>query len=41
MAFEELKEYLSSPKILSRPVPGEELFFYPAASDQAVSTVLV
>lgn len=40
-SFEELKEYLSSPKILSRLVLGEDLFTYLAAPIQAVSVVLV
>ncbi|GAA0152817.1 hypothetical protein LIER_43196 [Lithospermum erythrorhizon] len=40
-AFEELKEYLGSPKLLSRPETNEELQFYLAVSDEAVSSVLI
>ena len=40
-AFKELKSYLSSPHVLSRPMKGEELLIYLAASEQAVSAVLV
>ena len=40
-AFTELKEYLSSPHVLSSPIKGEELLIYLAASEQAVSAVLV
>ena len=32
-AFEELKGFLSSPPILSTPVPGEDLFLYVAVSE--------
>ncbi|XP_075645303.1 uncharacterized protein LOC142616310 [Castanea sativa] len=40
-AFEDLKEYLSSPPLLSPPRPGEELFLYLVVSSTAVSTTLV
>ncbi|XP_030970626.1 uncharacterized protein LOC115991008 [Quercus lobata] len=40
-AFEELKEYLSSPPLLSPLQPGEELFLYLAISPVAVSAALV
>ncbi|GAA0163641.1 hypothetical protein LIER_19455 [Lithospermum erythrorhizon] len=40
-AFEELKRYLGSPQLLSRPEPGEHLQLYLAISDVAVSSVLV
>lgn len=40
-AFEELKAYLSSPKILSQPTENESLFLYLGVSDQTVSVVLV
>lgn len=40
-AFKELKEYLGSPKLLSRLVQGEELFIYLAAFYQAFSAVLI
>ncbi|XP_019157595.1 PREDICTED: uncharacterized protein LOC109154212 [Ipomoea nil] len=39
-AFDELKEYLMSPIVLSKPEPGEELDVYLAVSDRAVSAVL-
>lgn len=39
--FNELKDYLSSPKILSRLVDEENLYIYLAASNQAVSVILV
>ena len=40
-AFEDLKKYLSSPPLLSPSKPGEELYFYIAVSQAAVSTALV
>lgn len=40
-AFEELKIYLSSPKILSQPWENEDLFLYIEVADSAVSSVLV
>ncbi|XP_019153722.1 PREDICTED: uncharacterized protein LOC109150267 [Ipomoea nil] len=39
-AFKELKEYLISPIVLSKPEPGEDLDLYLAASDRAVSAAL-
>ena len=39
-AFTELKQYLSSPPILSSPLPEEDLFMYLAVSKVAVSAVL-
>ncbi|XP_019157296.1 PREDICTED: uncharacterized protein LOC109153863 [Ipomoea nil] len=39
-AFKELKEYLMSPIVLSKPEPGEDLDLYLAASDRAVSDAL-
>ncbi|XP_019157206.1 PREDICTED: uncharacterized protein LOC109153800 [Ipomoea nil] len=39
--FEELKQYLSTPPVLSTPQEGEPLFLYLAASPKAVSSVLV
>ena len=41
VAFEELKQYLSSPPILSRPEKEEVLYAYLAVTDYAVSLVLV
>ncbi|GAA0143989.1 hypothetical protein LIER_04548 [Lithospermum erythrorhizon] len=40
-AFEELKEYLRSPKLLSRPEVNEELQLYLAVSDGEISNVLI
>ena len=40
-AFEELKSYLSSPPLLARLEPGEELFLYLAVSSVALTAVLV
>ncbi|KAK3010726.1 hypothetical protein RJ639_012128 [Escallonia herrerae] len=39
--FEELKAYLGSPPLLSKPLPGEDLFLYLSITEVAVSTVLV
>ncbi|KAK3026883.1 hypothetical protein RJ639_042010 [Escallonia herrerae] len=40
-SFEELKTYLSSPPLLSKPFPGEDLFLYLSVTEVAVSAVLV
>ncbi|KAK3035938.1 hypothetical protein RJ639_031361 [Escallonia herrerae] len=40
-SFEELKLYLSSPPLLTKPVTGEDLFLYLSISEVAVSTVLI
>ncbi|XP_019159714.1 PREDICTED: uncharacterized protein LOC109156332 [Ipomoea nil] len=40
-SFEELKQYLSTPPVLSTPQVDEPLFLYLAASAKAVSSVLV
>ncbi|KAK3030337.1 hypothetical protein RJ639_038970 [Escallonia herrerae] len=40
-SFEELKTYLSSPPLLSKPFPGEDLFLYLSVTKVAVSAVLV
>ena len=40
-AFEDLKKYLSSPPLLNPSRPGEELYFYIAVSQAAVSESLV
>ena len=40
-AFETLKTYFMKPPLLSKPVAGEELFLYLAASEVAVSAVLI
>ena len=41
MAFENLKEYLSSPPLLNLSKPEEELYLYLAVSQAAVSAALV
>ncbi|KAK3015834.1 hypothetical protein RJ639_006011 [Escallonia herrerae] len=40
-SFEELKTYLSSPPLLSKPLPGEDLFMYLSVTEVAVSAILV
>ncbi|KAJ3687989.1 hypothetical protein LUZ61_017153 [Rhynchospora tenuis] len=40
-AFEKIKEYLSTPPIISRPVKGEPLYLYISTNDDAVSAALV
>ena len=40
-AFKELKSYLSSPHILSKPIDGEPLYLYMAVSEHAVNLVLI
>ncbi|KAK3009591.1 hypothetical protein RJ639_014727 [Escallonia herrerae] len=40
-SFDELKTYLSSPPMLSKPFPGENLFLYLSITEVAVSAVLV
>ncbi|XP_077228418.1 uncharacterized protein LOC143861380 [Tasmannia lanceolata] len=40
-AFEELKKYLSSPPLLTKPEPGEELFLYLSICSTALAAVLV
>ncbi|KAK2991305.1 hypothetical protein RJ640_024570 [Escallonia rubra] len=40
-SFDKLKEYLTSPPLLSKPLPGEDLFLYLAVSESAVSAVLI
>ncbi|XP_077226262.1 uncharacterized protein LOC143859434 [Tasmannia lanceolata] len=41
VAFEELKQYLSSPPLLTKPEPGEELLLYLSISPLALAAVLV
>ena len=41
VAFQSLKTYLTSPPLLSKPVPGEDLFVYLAVSDSAISSALI
>ncbi|KAK2996329.1 hypothetical protein RJ639_026105 [Escallonia herrerae] len=40
-SFEELKCYLLSPPLLTKPITGEDLFIYLSISEVAVSTVLI
>ncbi|KAI0510524.1 hypothetical protein KFK09_011128 [Dendrobium nobile] len=40
-AFEQLRTYLASPPLLSKPIPGKILYMYMAVSSQAISSVLV
>ncbi|CAH9069202.1 unnamed protein product [Cuscuta europaea] len=40
-AFDELKRYLSSPPVLSKPKAGETLFLYLGVSTSAISSVLI
>jgi len=40
-AFDELKKCLTTPPVLSAPLPNEDLFLYLAVSDHALSSVLV
>ena len=40
-AFEDLKQHLQSPLILTAPMPGEELLLYIAATTHVVSTSIV
>ncbi|KAI5335054.1 hypothetical protein L3X38_025187 [Prunus dulcis] len=41
VAFQNLKTYLTSPPLLSKSVPGEDLFMYLAVSNSAVSSALI
>ena len=41
LAFQQLKEYLSQPPIMSSPVTDEVLFSYIAVAPHAVSLVLI
>src|SRR5579862_8422408 len=40
-AFQALKEYLASPPLLVKPIPGEELQLYLVVSEAATSRALV
>ncbi|KAK3019491.1 hypothetical protein RJ639_004890 [Escallonia herrerae] len=40
-SFDKLKEYLTSPPLLSKPIPGEDLFLYLVVAEFAVSAVLI
>ncbi|XP_077228501.1 uncharacterized protein LOC143861456 [Tasmannia lanceolata] len=39
--FDELKQYLSSPPLLTKPEPGEELLLYLSVSPMALAAILV
>ncbi|CAL2237723.1 unnamed protein product [Prunus armeniaca] len=41
VAFQTLKTYLTSPSLLSKPIPGEDLYIYIVVSDSAVSSALI
>jgi hypothetical protein len=41
MAFEALKDSLTTPPIMTPPIPGENLLLYISATTHVVSTVLV
>ncbi|VFQ79948.1 unnamed protein product [Cuscuta campestris] len=41
VSFEELKKYLASPLVLSKPEPGDILTLYLAIADCAISTMIV
>ena len=41
VAFQNLKTYLTSPLLLSKPMPGEDLFVCLAVSNSAVSLALI
>lgn len=41
LAFKELKKFLASPPLLSKPRPGEEIFLYLAPTMEAISFMLV
>ncbi|MDV3201237.1 MAG: RNase H-like domain-containing protein, partial [Sweet potato little leaf phytoplasma] len=40
-AFNELKEYLASPPVLTSPMIGETLYLYLAVGDSGISSVLI
>ena len=40
-AFEDLKRFLTTPPLISRPISGDTLFLYLAACKEAVASVLV
>ncbi|KAK2996935.1 hypothetical protein RJ639_026503 [Escallonia herrerae] len=40
-SFEEMKTHLSSPPLLSKPFPGEDLLIYLSVTEVSVSTVLI
>ncbi|CAJ2657743.1 unnamed protein product [Trifolium pratense] len=40
-AFRQLKEFLASPPVLTRPLPGNTLYLFLAVSDRALSSALV
>lgn len=40
-AFQQLEEYLTSPPLLSKPIPGKELLLYLSIGPTAISAVLM
>ncbi|KAK3042740.1 hypothetical protein RJ639_000798 [Escallonia herrerae] len=40
-SFEELKTYLSFPPLLSKPLPGENLFLHLSVTEVTISTILI
>ncbi|GKV51507.1 hypothetical protein SLEP1_g58152 [Rubroshorea leprosula] len=40
-AFDELKQYLASPPLLSKPIEGERLYLYLGIADEAVNSILL
>nr|XP_025676136.1 uncharacterized protein LOC112776263 [Arachis hypogaea] len=41
LAFQKLKEFLSKPPVLQKPIPGEPLYLYLSITDNAISSALV
>ncbi|CAL9005076.1 unnamed protein product [Prunus brigantina] len=41
VAFQNLKTYLTSPLLLSKPIPGKDLYIYLAVYDSAVNSALI
>ncbi|KAI5352152.1 hypothetical protein L3X38_005043 [Prunus dulcis] len=41
VAFQNLKTYLTAPPLLSKSIPGEDLYIYLAVSDSAISSALI
>ena len=40
-AFEEIQKFLTSPPLLSRPIPDETLYFYLSIGYESIASVLV
>ncbi|KAI5343204.1 hypothetical protein L3X38_011080 [Prunus dulcis] len=41
VAFQSFKTYLTSPPLLSKPIPSEDLYIYLAVSESAISSALI